>query len=101
MKHYVVAELDVTDESWVPEYLENVTKLVEQSGGTYLARTSNVERFEGERDVPQLFVIIEFPSKEAAAAFYSSAEYQPYLEKRKAGASTQLVLVAGEDIARG
>ncbi len=100
MKHYVVAELAITDESWVPEYMENVTKLVEEYGGTYLARTTNVQRFEGERDVPQWMVFIEFPSQQTAAAFYTCAEYEPYLEKRKAGSFTHLVGVAGEDLVR-
>ncbi len=99
MKYYVVAEVNVTDESWVPEYAENVTRMVEQHGGKYLARTPDSERVEGDRELPHVFVIIEFPSKEAATGFYSSAEYQPYLDKRKAGASTQLVLVPGEDFA--
>ena len=47
MKQYVVAELDIMDEGWVPEYMENVTRLVEEYGGTYLARTTDVQRFEG------------------------------------------------------
>lgn len=100
MKHYVVAELDVTDESWVAEYMKNVTELVEEHGGRYLARTPKAERFEGERDLSQFYVLIEFPTREAAATFYTCAEYQPYLAKRKAGSNTQLVLVAGEDMVR-
>ncbi len=101
MKHYVVAELNVAEESWVPSYIENVTKLVEQAGGRYLARTGNVEKIEGERAKPQLGVLIEFPSKEAVTTFYESAEYAPFLEQRKAGGQTELLLIAGEDIAQG
>jgi len=99
MKHYVIAEVDVTDEGWVPDYLENVTKLVEKCGGRYLARTPNFERLEGKREGPQIFVIIEFPSKDAATSFYESAEYQPYLRARQEGGETELMLVPGEDIA--
>ncbi|UCE63064.1 MAG: DUF1330 domain-containing protein [Nitrospirota bacterium] len=99
MKHYVVAELNVSDDSWVPSYLAEVTRLVEENGGRYLVRTPKIQKIEGERPVPQIFIIIEFPSKEAAVTFYSSAEYQPYLKARKEGASTEMVLVAGEDIA--
>lgn len=100
MKQYVVAELDITDENWVPEYMENVTRLVKEYGGTYLARTTNVRRFEGERDVPQWMILIEFPSPEAVANFYTCTDYQPYLEKRKAGSFTNLVGIAGEDLVR-
>ena len=99
MKHYVVAEVNVTDDSWVPSYLENVTKLVEAGGGKYLARTPNFEKIEGVREGPQIFVIIEFPSKNAATSFYESAEYLPHLRARQKGGDTELVLVPGEDIA--
>jgi uncharacterized protein (DUF1330 family) len=98
MKYYCVVELDITDQSWVPAYIENVTKLVEQSGGRYLARTSNIEKLEGER-MPQLCVILEWPSREAAVALYESDEYRPYRESRSAGAINKFLLIAGEDIA--
>lgn len=98
MKHYAVAELDVTDPGWVREYVANVTAMVERRGGRYLARTGRVERLEGERAVPQVFLIIEWPSREAAEAFYESEEYAPYRESRRAGARNEFFLVAGEDI---
>ncbi len=98
MNYYCVAELDVTDQSWVPEYVREVTRLVERHGGRYLARTPKVEKLEGAGEVPQIFLIIEWPSREAALAFYESEEYAPYLKSRLAGSSGRLVLVAGEDI---
>ncbi|MFL6212812.1 MAG: DUF1330 domain-containing protein [Blastocatellia bacterium] len=98
MKYYSVAEIEVTDRGWVSAYVQNVTKMVEQSGGRYLARTSNVERIEGERKLPQIFLLIEWPSKEAAVAFYESEAYRPYRESRIRGAKNEFLLVAGEDI---
>lgn len=100
MKYYAVAEIEITDRSWVAAYVENVTKLVERYGGRYLARTSNVEKIEGERNPPQIFLIIEWPSKDAAIEFYESDEYKPYLKSRIEGARNEFMLVAGEDIAR-
>ena len=100
MKYYMVVEMDVTDPSWVAEYVKNVTPLVEKNGGRYLARTSRMEKVEGERKLPQVCVIIEWPSKEIAEACYSSEEYRPFREKRKAGAKNELLLVAGEDVAK-
>ena len=55
--------------------------MVERSGGRYLARTATVEKLEGERKLPQTFLIIEWPSKEAAMSFYQSEEYRPYLQR--------------------
>jgi uncharacterized protein (DUF1330 family) len=100
VKYYSVAELEITDQSWVPEYIKNVTGLVEGHGGRYLARTSKVEKVEGKRKVPQIFLIIEWPSKESAETFYESPEYRPYRESRLAGAKSEFLLVAGEDIAK-
>ena len=98
MKYYAVAELEVTDRSWARDYIQNVTGIVEKHGGRYLSRTSNVERLEGQRSNPHVFLIIEWPSKEAAQTFYNSAEYQPYLKRRLAGSKGEFVLVAGEDM---
>lgn len=100
MKYYAVAEMEITDRGWVQEYVKNVTRMVEQRGGRYLARTARVERLEGERKLPQVFLIIEWPSKEAAEAFYQSEEYRPYRERRIAGAKNEFLLVAGEDMTK-
>ena len=41
MKYYVVGEVDITDQGWVPDYVRNVTEMVERRGGrTWLARQS-------------------------------------------------------------
>lgn len=98
MKHYSVAEIDITDPGWVAEYVEHVTPLVEARGGRYLARTPKIEKIEGGRPVPQIFLIIEWPSKTDADAFYESEEYRPYREARKGGSTGEFVLVAGEDV---
>jgi|SRR6266545_3253422 len=100
MKYYCVAELDIIDQSWVPAYVQKVTKLVEARGGRYLARTSNIETLEGERKAPQIYLILEWPSRDAALAFYESEEYKSYRQSRRAGARNELVLVAGEDITK-
>ena len=100
MKYYAIVSLNLRNDSWVGDYLPNVTSLVEQHGGNYLARTGNFERVEGDRSSnPDLQVIIEWPSKEAALAFYNDPAYQPYLQSRLAGAGSDFFLVAGEDIA--
>lgn len=100
MKYYNVAQINIKDQSWVKEYIENVTKMIEAYGGHYLARTPNFERIEGEGTLKELFLIIEWPSKEKALAFYESDDYKPYLRKRLEGAESEIFLIAGEDIAK-
>lgn len=101
MKYYAIAEVSVTDPNWVAEYLAKVNQIVESYGGTYLARTSNFEMVEGHEEVHQTSVLLEFPSKNAAYGFYSSEEYKPLREARKAGSTGKFYIVAGEDGARG
>jgi uncharacterized protein (DUF1330 family) len=100
MKYYAIAEIEITDQSWLPAYVQNVTGLVEQYGGRYLARTSKIDKVEGQRKAPQVVVVIEWPSKEAAETFYQSAEYRPYRQSRLDGAKNEFLLVAGEDVTK-
>ena len=68
-------------------------------GGKYLARILNMAQLEGQQDAPNVFVIIEWPSKEAAKNFYDDPEYQPHLQKWVAGSDCEFTLVAGEEMA--
>jgi uncharacterized protein (DUF1330 family) len=98
VKYYFIGEIEVTDQSWVPDYIKNVTEMVERHGGKYLARTPKIEKIEGERGLMPMCVILEWPSKETAVGFYESEEYRPYRQNRIAGAKNEFLLVAGEDV---
>jgi len=96
----LIGEIEVMDQSWVADYVKNVTGMVERCGGRYLARTLTIEKIEGGRKPMPMCVILEWPSKEAAVSFYESAEYRPYRQKRLAGAKNEFLLVAGEDVTK-
>jgi uncharacterized protein (DUF1330 family) len=100
VKYYLIGEIEVTDQSWVPEYVKNVTGMVERWGGRYLARTPLIEKIEGARTPLPMVVIVEWPSKESAVKFYESEEYGPYRENRLGGARNEFLLVAGEDVTK-
>lgn len=100
MKYYCIAEIEITDRDWIPDYVANVTKMVEAKGGKYLARTAQVEKLEGEGDAPQFVLILEWPTREAAVGFYESEEYRPYRAARHGGSTSDFFLVAGEDVAQ-
>lgn len=99
MKYYAIVQAKITDDSWLADYLPNVTKLVHKHGGNYLARTQTMEKIEGAGGPPDVCVLLEWPSKEAFKAFYGDPEYQPYLKSRQAGSTGEFLLFAGEDIA--
>lgn len=70
--------------------------LVARHGGNYLVRTADHERLEDDTS-PALFVVIEWPSKEAERAFFADPDYTPHRSARQAGATTTVYSVAGKD----
>ena len=93
MKHLIIIEMNILNEEWIPQYTENVTPMVELYGGKYLARTPEIKKLEGNKDLPQFSVVVEFPSKEAAEKFYNSAEYLPYKQSRQEGSESNILLL--------
>ena len=100
MKFYGCVQLRFEDDSWVKEYAQGVTPILERHGGRYLARTKIMEKIEGDRELPILFVIVEWPSREAFHAFFEDPEYQKFKHLRHDHSSDELIQVAGEDIAK-
>ena len=100
MKYYGCVQLRFADDSWVKKYAQSVTPILERHGGRYLARTKKMEKIEGDREPPTLFVIVEWPSREAFHEFFADPEYQKYRHLRHAHSSDELIQVAGEDIAK-
>ena len=96
MKYLIIVETNISNPSWVNEYLEKVTPLVISHGGNYLTRTSNIELLEGG-DTPQFSLVAEFSSKDAALAFYNSEEYKPFKESRQSGSESKFLLVPVEN----
>jgi uncharacterized protein (DUF1330 family) len=68
MSYYCVAEMTITDPSWIESYVANVTAMVERHGGRYLARTRKIERLEGTRPAPQISFFIVAGEDVARAA---------------------------------
>ena len=96
MKYLIIVETDITDPSWLGDYLTKVTALVSQFGGKYLTRTSNIELLEGEKK-PQYSLIAEFPSKGSALQFYNSSEYASFKTARQNGSRSKFILVPIEN----
>lgn len=91
--HYMQVTVTPSSEDWIGPYLEVVPGLVERHGGRYLAQATEYERLEGQGDNPSFMVIMEWPSKEAAEAFYSDPAYQPHKAARLAGAENHMFLI--------
>jgi uncharacterized protein (DUF1330 family) len=99
MSVYLIADVKVTDDGWVPEYAANVHKLVEKHGGRYLSRSGNIETVEGETKDSTLIAILEFPTREALDRFASDPEYAPYGRARQSGSISNFHVIDDTDIA--
>ena len=99
MAHYLIAQVKVNDDSWVPDYAVNVHTLVHRHGGKYLARSGSVTTLEGKESTADLIALIEFPTEQAMQEFMSDPDYAPFAEARKAGTESQLVGIDATDIA--
>jgi uncharacterized protein (DUF1330 family) len=99
MTTFLIAEIKITNDAWVPDYAANVHSLVAKQGGKYLSRSGNITPLEGAQKDCTLIAIIQFPSKAAAEAFVSDPAYQPYLKARQAGSVSQFYMIDDTDIA--
>ena len=94
MPAYEIANVDVTDPEGYRAYAEQVVATVAAHGGRYLARAGRCELLEGEGQ-PGRLVILEFPSYEAARAWYRSADYERIKPLRLANSRGQVVITDG------
>lgn len=95
MPAYVIVETTVTNDAWMAEYRANVPALVEKQGGKALARGAPAARLEGDRELPNVVVIFEFPTVEQARAWYDDPDYEPFIKLRQTGAHCEMTLVDG------
>ena len=96
MKGYLIANLDIQDQPTFQRYREEVMPLIAKYGGRYIVRGGEVQDVEGHLGLKRL-IVLEFPSLEAARAFYESPEYQPVKAIRLRSAISDIALVAGYD----
>jgi uncharacterized protein (DUF1330 family) len=95
MAAYVIGRVQVRNSDWVAEYGPKTAALVEKHGGKFLVRRGKMERLEGKQELPNVVVVIEFPSAERAKAWYNDPDYAPMIKLRQTGADAELMVVDG------
>ncbi len=99
MTFYVIADIKVTNDSWVPAYAASVHDLVHKHGGKYLSRSGNVKTLEGKPLDTTLIALIAFPSLTAVEALATDTHYAPHAAARQAGSVSRLQLIDDTDLA--
>ena len=69
MTVYMIADIKITDNKWIPTYAASVHELVHKHGGKYLSRSGNVKTLEGKPLDTNLIALIQFPSAQAVTSF--------------------------------
>ncbi len=91
---YIIANVDVTNPEQYEEYKKLSTIAMKAHGAEVCIRGGNVEVLEGDWN-PSRFVMLKFPSVDAARAFNDSVEYAAARQARQGAAVMRMLIVEG------
>ena len=94
MKAYIVVDVNIHDPDSYERYKTLTPASLVPFGGKFVVRGAKTTTLEGTW-TPGRFVMLEFPSGDAARAWWSSAEYAPAKKLRQSASTTQMILVEG------
>lgn len=96
MSAYVIGHVTVANPDGYAGYTTHVPATLAAYGGEFLVRGGRTTVLEGE--LPQnRHVVIRFPDRAAAEAWYNSPEYQEIIAIRHAHSTGVLMIVDGYD----
>ena len=96
MKAYIIVDVKITDPERYDEYKKLTPGSLVPFEGKFIARGGSTETLEGSWQ-PGRIVILEFPSKEKARAWWSSEGYAPAKALRQSASITQMIMVEGAE----
>lgn len=94
MRSIIVNELTVTDPVRYQVYQEQVPATLALFGGHYVSR-GTPEPIHGDAPSPRV-VVLEFPSRERALAWFHSTEFQRILTIRNEASTSRVYFLEGE-----
>ena len=94
MPTYVIVNVEIQDATQYDVYKQMAPRSIEAYGGRYLVRGGPVDILEGRWN-PRRVVVLEFPNKHSAHAWWNSSEYSDAKALRQSCAYTEMVVVEG------
>lgn len=94
MAGYIIARINITDMDRYREYMKLTPAAIAAAGGKFLARGGEVTTLEGPEETHRV-VLLEFPTVEAAKAFYHGDGYAAARALRAGAAEAQFIALAG------
>ncbi len=93
MTAYFMGRITVTDPQAYQDYARQTVASAERYGGRFLVKGGPQILLEGE--APERHVIIEFPDRQTALDWYSSADYRNILPLALSASQRDIVIVDG------
>ncbi len=94
MTVYIIAQITIEDRVRYADYEAGFMDVFSRYSGKVLSVDEQVEVLEGEWPCTRT-VIVEFPSRDDALAWYRSDDYQDLMQHRLAASVGNVSLVAG------
>lgn len=94
MRAYIVSRVRILNREAMQRYMNEAPVTVAAFGGRYLVRGNDVQALEGAWEHERM-VVVEFPDKDAAMAWYHSEAYRPLRELRQRNAEAVILLAQG------
>lgn len=94
---YFVFDAVIHDATVMQPYMQNVAASYHAFGGELLALGGDLQVVEGQAPAGQL-VLLRFPDRASASAWYASSDYQALIPHRQAGATCDAWLLSGTAI---
>ena len=91
---YIISDVDVTDPEQYESYKKLSTIAIQTHGAEICVRGGAAESLEGDW-LPSRIVVLKFPTREHARAFYDSAVYAEARAAREGAASMRMIVVDG------
>ena len=96
-KAYLIGQITVINPQAYAVYSAQVPLTIAAFGGKYLVRGGHASQLEGSPQ-GERNVVVEFPNREIAEAWYNSEAYQAIIHHRLNNATGTLTLVHGYEL---
>lgn len=96
MTAYVIGDVTIENEEGYRQYTAQTPASIAKFGGEFVVRGGNPDELEGGWS-PGRIVVIRFPDRHSAQAWYNSDEYQALRTLRQQNSTGSLIIVDGHD----
>ncbi|EKF19590.1 DUF1330 domain-containing protein [Nitratireductor pacificus] len=96
MTAYIISRVSISDRQAMTGYMADAPESVHAYGGEYLVRTGDITALEGDAAYERV-VVVKFPDRDKALAWYHSDEYRALRDVRWRSAEAHIICVPGEE----